>query len=204
MSTKSTIAIVSGSHRINSQSRKVADFIRTSLTETHQSDSTIIDLAESDVPLWDEGVWQNAPRWVSVWDGISKALDRCAGLVIVTPEWGGMVPPALKNFLLLSSRELSHKPALIVSISSGEGGAYPVAELRSFGYKNNRVCYIPDHVILRHVSDLLNDATASADSDIRARARIEYSLRVLLGYSVALEQVRASGLIDLSRYPYGM
>ena len=34
-----------------------------------------------------------------------------------------------KIFLVFNNGELFHKPGLIVSISSGNGGAYPVSEL---------------------------------------------------------------------------
>ena len=53
--------------------------------------------------------------------------------------------------------QLGHKPALIVTVSSADGGAYPVAELRMSSYKNNRICYLPEHVILRNVERILND-----------------------------------------------
>lgn len=41
-----------------------------------------------------------------------------------------MVPAALKNlFLLCTGGEIAHKPALIVAVASGQGGADLVAEL---------------------------------------------------------------------------
>ena len=40
-----------------------------------------------------------------------------------------------KNFFLHCNKgELSHKPALLVSISSGNGGSYPISELRSSNF----------------------------------------------------------------------
>jgi len=49
--------------------------------------------------------------------------------------------------------ELGHKPALIVAVSSGDGGAYPVSELRMSSYKNNRLCYIPEQVALKSMRE---------------------------------------------------
>ena len=73
----------------------------------------------------------------------------------MTPEWNGMATPAIKNFFLyFSSSVLFHKPALIVTVSAGHGGAYPVIELRSSGYKNTKLCYIPEHVIIREAANV--------------------------------------------------
>ena len=69
-----------------------------------------------------------------------------------------MVPAKLKNFLLYCSKdELAHKPALLVSVSAGLGGSYPIAELRISSYKNNRLCYLPENVIIRNIETFLND-----------------------------------------------
>jgi hypothetical protein len=39
---------------------------------------------------------------------------------------------------------------LIIAVSGGAGGgAYPVAELRMSSYKNSRICYLPEHLIVR-------------------------------------------------------
>jgi hypothetical protein len=116
-----------------------------------------------------------------------------------------MVPAGLKNFFLLCDRQvLAHKPALIVSVSAGLGGSYPVAELRMSSYKNTRLCYVPDHVIVRNVSQVLHGETPADEHDAALRKRIEYNARLLLEYAQALQTVRRSGLIDLDTYPFGM
>ena len=127
------IVVVSGSHRIDSQSRRVADFVRSTLGDEFGATASIVDLAEAAIPFWDEGVWRGDAVWSEAWSPIAARLDEATGIVLVVPEWGGMAPPALKNFLLLCAHELAHKPALIVSVSAGDGGTYPVAELRAFG-----------------------------------------------------------------------
>ena len=67
-----------------------------------------------------------------------------------------MVPAGLKNFFLCFGRnELAHKPGLIVGVSSADGGVYPVAELRMSSYKNSRICYIPEQLIVRNVESVL-------------------------------------------------
>jgi len=117
------------------------------------------------------------------------------------------VPSGLKNFFLMWGKgELAHKPALIVTVSSADGGAYPVAELRMSSYKNNRICYIPEQVIVRNVESVLNDDPAEndADADRYFRERIPYALKILREYGLALGQVRGSGVADLALFKNGM
>lgn len=196
--------IVSGSHRSNAQSDRVANYIAEELRAAHD-DAAIVSLANNPLPLWDEGVWGDDPKWKSLWGPISKELRAADALVVVTPEWSGMVPPGLKNFFLLcSSGDVGHKPALIVSISSGVGGSYPVTELRISSYKNTRILYIPEHVIIRNVEDLLHSGAAAGERDESTRSRISYGLKVLREYGSALKLVRESGVIDHKSFPFGM
>ncbi|WP_437957880.1 NAD(P)H-dependent oxidoreductase [Sorangium sp. So ce119] len=201
------LAVISGSHRNGSESGKVSRYVQQQLTASPDVTSTYaLDLADNPLPLWDPEAGQPSEKWERVWSPISAELTASDAFVIVTPEWHGMVPAGLKNFFLLCTRrELAHKPALIVAVSSGTGGAYPIAELRMSSYKNTYLCYIPDQVIVRSVAGLLNDpATPQSQDDERIRARLRYALGVLLQYGKALQQVRASGALDLAKYPFGM
>ena len=111
----------------------------------------------------------------------------------------------LKNFFLLCGADvLAHKPGLIVTVSAGAGGSYPVSELRISSYKNTRLCYIPDHVIVRNVGQMLHGDQPAEEHDEALRGRITYSLRVLVEYAKALQLVRESGVIDLKTFPYGV
>ncbi|WP_437287845.1 NADPH-dependent FMN reductase [Sorangium sp. So ce406] len=201
------LAVISGSHRNGSESGKVSRYVQQQLAASPDVTSTYaLDLADNPLPLWDPEAGQPSEKWERVWSPISAELTASDAFVIVTPEWHGMVPAGLKNFFLLCTRgELAHKPALIVAVSAGAGGAYPIAELRMSSYKNNYLCYIPDHVIVRNVRGLLNDPAApQSPDDERIRERLHYALGLLLQYGKALQQVRASGAIDLRKYPFGM
>lgn len=178
----------------------------------------LLDLGENILPLWDEGVWENDPKWNKVWSPISKQLADCDGFVIISPEYGGMATPALKNFFLLCGKgELTHKPAVIIGISASRGGSYPIAELRMSSYKNTQIVYLQNHIIVREVENILNDNLTPKQNlemenepvkltkdDIYIRGRINYSLQILLEYAKSLEMVRKSGKINLEKYPYGM
>jgi len=202
------ISIISGSHRRESQSEKVARFVRRTLEEKMLCEETwLFSLAGNPLPLWDESIWEADPDWEQRLAPISAELASSDAFVIVSPEWHGQVPAGLKNFFLMWGKgELAHKPALIITVSSADGGAYPVAELRMSSYKNNRICYIPEQVIVRNVESVLNDDPAqnSPDADSYFRERIAYALNVLKEYGMALGQVRASGATDLTAFKNGM
>lgn len=198
------VAIISGSHRKESQSARVASFIAGEVSAASGT-PTVISLSENPLPLWDEGVWSGDAKWQQVWSPISTQLKESDALVIVSPEWAGMAPPGLKNFMLLcSTADVGHKPALIVSVSSGVGGTYPVAELRISSYKNNRLVYIPEHVIIRNVEEMLHGDAPQNDRDEATRARIRYGVRILGEYAKALALVRESGVVDHKGFPFGM
>ncbi len=202
------IAIINGSHRTNAQSLKVSRYLETVLRNEKICDETwLFSLSGNPLPLWDESVWEGSEKWKKLLSPLSAELESSDGLIVVSPEWHGQAPAGLKNFFLLfSALQLGHKPALLVGVSSGPGGAYPIAELRMSSYKNNRICYIPEQLIIRNVESVLNDDPMqnNEEEDRYFRERIPYALRILGEYARALKQVRASGVTDTSVFRNGM
>lgn len=200
------IGIISGSHRSPSQSEKVSRYMQQQLHKMGL-ESWLFTLANNPIPLWDQSVWEDNDNWNNTLAPLKKELNDCDGFVIVSPEWHGQVPAGLKNFFLLFTRfELGHKPAMITTVSSGDGGSYPVAELRMSSYKNNRLCYIPEHLIVRKVETILNENAAENDavSDLYFRERIEWSLGLLQGYATALKSMRETTQIFHDKFANGM
>ncbi len=202
------IMLISGSHRENSQSEKVARYMAQSLLDHQQATATeVFSLAGNPLPLWDEGIWNGDAKWQALLNPLSAKLASSDAFVIIAPEWHGQVPAGLKNFFLLwGAGELAHKPALIVGVSSSDGGAYPVAELRMSSYKNNRICYIPEQLIVRQVETVLNADTSknNAVADQYFRERIVYAGGILSAYATALKGVRESGITQTDVFRNGM
>ncbi len=195
------IALVADSSRRDSQSAKVGRFLRQRLIElglTSSEQSSLLDLGQAPLPLWpsdDKGPWSD----------YQQQLQAADALVVIAPEWNGMAAPAIKNFFLYASKfELAHKPALLVSVSSGIGGAYPISELRASGYKNCRLGYLPEHLIVRHVESVLNEGTAANEDDQRIRNRVDYALDILGKYANALKPVRESIDLNTAAFANGM
>lgn len=200
-------AIIIGSHKKVSQSAKVAKFIEHVLRlQDESSECFLLDLGKDPLPLWDESMWQEGSDIREVWNPVSEELKSADSFVIISPEYGGMVPSSLKNFFLLcDDYELAHKPALIIGVSAGRGGAYPVAELRMSSAKNNFLCYIPEHVVVRDVKNVLNDKSEGSEkADVYLKKRINHALNILAQYAKALKPIRHKDLHDFETYPYGM
>ncbi len=201
------ISIIAGSHRKQSESNKVAKYIEQTFKNNHSLNTFLFSLSNNPLPLFDEDFFnpENA-KWLELWSPVAKEFQSSDAFVVVTPEWHGMVPAGLKNLLLLGSpKEFGHKPALITSVSAGTGGgSYPVVELRTSGYKNNRICFLPEHLIIRDCANVLNSEKPTTQADEIIRSRINFATNLLVEYGKALRQVRESNVIDYKNFPFGM
>jgi NAD(P)H-dependent FMN reductase len=202
--------IVSGSqrHPQNSQSLRIAHYFKKELEgKSYCDEVNLLSMSDKPYPLWDEGIWDGDEAWQTILSPISERLMASDAFVIIAPEYHGMAPSALKNFLMMCNRgELSHKPGLLVGVSSGDGGTYPVAELRMNSSKNNKICYIPEHIIVRNAETVLHDDAGknNEDADRYFRDRIDFALEILKEYAVALKQVRESGVTFNMEFKNGM
>ena len=206
--TTMKISIISGSHRNPSQSEKISRYIETLFkNEFTDVDPFLYLLADNPLPLWDQSIWESDQQWTERLAPLKEQFSNSDAFVIVTPEWHGQVPSGLKNLFLLFSRfEFGHKPAYIVSISSADGGAYPVAELRMSSYKNNRLCYIPEHLIIRNVENVFNENPQdnNQQSDIYYKERLNWGLNILQGYGKALKTMRSETEVSNDKFSNGM
>ena len=185
------LSIISTSHQKNSESKRVADILKKYIYDIDKTiEFYILDMFKSEIPLWTSEKSQNAQFWENSYKKISKELDTSDGFLMVVPEYGGMSAPNSKNFFLLfNNGELFHKPGLIVSVSSGNGGAYPVSELRSSSYKNSHIMWIPENIIIRNVNQFLPGKHGELIPSWMDN-RIKYSLNLLIKYSEYLKPIQ--------------
>ena len=201
------ITLLSSSQRKNSNSLKVSSFLAEEIKKTDASCTCeILDLATLGLPFWDDRMWEAGPNPLKeIWLPISKKLKESDGFIIISPEWNGMSPAALHNlFLYCSDHELTHKPALIASVSAGIGGPYPVSELRMIGYKNTRLCYLPEHLIFRNVVNFLDEEMKEDRRNMMMRTRTKGTLELLLNYTKAFQTIRKNDRFDYKTFPSGM
>ena len=185
------ISIISASHRKNSQSKKISGFLQHYLSNIDSKLNTnMFDLADAGLPLWSPEKKDGKGIWGETWNSISENLNNSDGFVLVVPEYGGMATPVAKNiFLLCGNGELAHKPGLIVSVSSGNGGAYPISELRSSSYKNTHIMWIPENIIIRNVEEF-NPGAHGKNIPEWLDNRIDYVLKLLLTYASNMKPIR--------------
>ena len=150
----------------------------------------MFDLADAGLPLWSPEKKDGKGVWGETWNSISENLNNSDGFVLVVPEYGGMATPAAKNiFLLCGNGELAHKPGLIVSVSSGNGGAYPISEMRSSSYKNTHIMWIPENIIIRNVEEFHPGAHGKNIPEWLDN-RIDYVLKLFLTYALNMKPIR--------------
>lgn len=200
------LVIVSGSQRKDSQSAKVAQYLMQQIQPSHTVKH--IELCQYQLPFWD-GDPESKTTDGNRWPFISQQVKRADALILITPEWGGMASPLMKNFLLMcDNQDTAHKPALLVSVVSGISGAYPIAELRMNALKNNKLVATPDHLIIRNVEQVLNTEQAVDEPETQLRERIDYCLYMLAQYSEALTVIRSNHqdkpYPKQQEYSYGM
>jgi NAD(P)H-dependent FMN reductase len=196
------LVLLAGSSQPSSQSAKVAAYLQRRLLQLGHcaaADLSLIDLGASPLPLWP------AEDQAGAWADSAALLREADGLVLVSPEWHGMASPALKNFFVYAGRrELGHKPGLLVGVSAGGGGAYPLSELRASSYQNCRLCYGPEQLIVRQVDTVLNGDAAADEADARIRARADWALQVLVHYAQAMRPLRTAIQFDSPAFANGM
>ena len=197
------ISIISASHRIGSQSKKISDMLHNNLLNNKSGlEIYFLDLAEASLQLWSPDKKNGKGVWGEIWSSISDKLLQSDGFIFVVPEYGGMATPAAKNFFLLCGNgELSHKPGLIVSVSSGNGGSYPITEMRSSSYKNTHIMWIPENIIIRNVEEF-NPENHGENIPEWLDQRIDYVLELLLAYTSNMKPLRK--LINRKDFGNGM
>ena len=195
------ISIISTSHRKNSQSARVGNIIKNYISGIdHNVNCLCIDMFELKIPLWpanknDQFINNNIQK-------ISLNLKSSDGFIFIVPEYGGMATPNSKNFFLIfNNGELFHKPALLVSVSSGNGGSYPISELRSSSYKNSHITWIPENIIIRNVEQFMPENHGELIPEW-IDDRIVYSLNLLIEYARCLKPIQK--VINKKEYGNGM
>jgi NAD(P)H-dependent FMN reductase len=208
--SKSNILIISGSHRPSGNSGRVSRHVEKEL-KARGHGTHIIDLSQTVLPQWDEGMWGVKPldeKWGKLWAPLAAEFEKADGLVIIAPEYHGNVPSGLKNLILMLGNGplAAHKPALLIGVSSSTGGAYPISELRMNGSKNNRMLFLPEHLIIRNAGEMFLDTPKPEhkSADDYTRERLSWTLQLLEDYLEPMKAVRAAGHTMNAKFPNGM
>jgi NAD(P)H-dependent FMN reductase len=110
-------------------SHRVALYFQNYISENKLGTSEILDLKEYNFPLFDERLkFQKDPLQSAV--GFAERFKKADGIILVTPEYNGGYPAAVKNAIDLLTDEWHRKPIAIATVSSGDfGGAQVITSL---------------------------------------------------------------------------
>lgn len=207
------VLIISSSHRGNSQSINVAKYLQTNiLNQMLETDSSILDLSLFPLLLEHYGVENSTPQLLAEnKEIILGQLYACDAVIIIAPEWGGMIPPALVNLLLLTANgsanglPLGHKPAFTVGISASSGGSNPISLLKGYAAKNSHLTWLPLHAIIQNVeSFLMCEWDPEIDSRFnQVQSRLLVGLKSLIIYAKQLAGVRDELVLLSKTHPFG-
>ena len=122
MSQPRTVAVVVGSLRKDSVTRKVARAIEALAPKS----LTFVEVPIGDLPLYDQDAEASPPAAYVTFRNRIKAADA---VLFATPEYNRSVPGGLKNAIDVGSRPYGQsawngKPAAVVSVSPGAIGAF--------------------------------------------------------------------------------
>jgi NAD(P)H-dependent FMN reductase len=127
------IAIISASIRIGRASHRVAMYLESYIKESGLGTAEILDLDEFNFPLFRERLKFLKDPGEDVLKFASK-VTVADGVIVVTPEYNGGYPAALKNVIDLLYPEWKRKPIGIATASAGSFGGSQVGPALAFTF----------------------------------------------------------------------
>ena len=115
------IPIILGTARQGRQSEHVARFVFEQTKKRTDVETELIDVGKLPMRLDDAGEQMKDPTF-------SATIERCDGLIIVTPEYNHGYPGLLKHALDMNLEEYIHKAVGICGVSAGQFGGARVIE----------------------------------------------------------------------------
>ena len=117
------LPVLLGTVRQGRESDKAARLVFEQTANRPDVETELIDLRNLPMRLDDAGEQMKDP-------GFSLLMDRCDGLIIVTPEYNHSFPGLLKHALDMNLKEYIHKAVGICGVSAGPfGGARVIEQL---------------------------------------------------------------------------
>ena len=119
------IVIVSASVRTGRKSHRIALYFKNYILENKLAEVEIIDLNEYQFPVFNERL-RFMPNPTPQVLEFAEKIKNADGVIIVTPEYNGGYPAALKNVVDLLYAEWRRKPIAISTVSDGIFGGTQV------------------------------------------------------------------------------
>src|SRR4029077_8646544 len=115
------IALILGTARQGRESEHVARFVLEQTKKRAGVDAVVIHERNPPMRLADAGEQMKDAAF-------SATVERCDGLILVTPEYNHGYPGLLKHALNMNLKEYIHKAVVICGVSAGPFGGARVIE----------------------------------------------------------------------------
>lgn len=166
----SNIIIISSSVRIGRNSDRVALYFKKYIEENKLATAEIADLNAYQFPIFNERLkYQKNPSAETL--AFAEKIKSADGVLIVTPEYNGGYPAALKNVVDLLYDEWFRKPTAIATVSGGGFGGTQVITSLQFSLWKMRAWTVPAMFPVPKVQEAFDEqgnATDKAATDKRA------------------------------------
>lgn len=168
------IAIISASVRTGRNSHRVVLYFKKYIEDNKLASVEILDLHAYQFPLFEERLRFQKDPPSNVLEFAEK-IKLADGVLIVTPEYNGGYPAALKNVVDLLYDEWRRKPIAISTVSDGIFGGTQVITSIQFSLWKIRAWTVPAMFPVPKVKESFDDngnATDKTGTDKRAQAFI--------------------------------
>ena len=163
-------AVISGTNRPGSNTRKVASAVRSCLQEAVGDEAVrLVDLQQLPAEIYDPASYATKP---DAFAPFQETIESAAGIVTVVPEYNGSFPGALKYFIdMLRFPDSMHGvPVAFVGVAAGRWGAIRAVEQLQMVYQYRLAKLFPQRVFIPTVHEVVNDEGVS-DDEIAGRLK---------------------------------
>ncbi len=136
------IAILSASVRTGRKSHRTALFLQRFIQDRQFGEVDLVDLSSYDFPVFHERLKNLDPKPPAALE-FAQRVTGADGVIIVTPEYNGGYPAALKNVVDLLYDEWHRKPVAICTNSDGSFGGMQVITSLQFSLWKIRAWTVP-------------------------------------------------------------
>jgi chromate reductase, NAD(P)H dehydrogenase (quinone) len=189
--------IIVGTDRVGSNSKRIADVIQ-GLYKSAGEDVEIIELMNVMKGL------VASPQYGNVTHPVLKAatdkVESSDGLIIITPEYNGSFPGALKYFIdhLRYPQAFEARPICFVGIGGMFGGLRPVEHLQQvFGYRNAYV--FPERIFVMNVWNQFKQTEQNPEGRFQDQLILGLMKKQAQDFSIFVDALKTAGLHALVR-----
>lgn len=180
------ILIISSSIRTGRKSDRVALYLMHQINSRNDATATIIDLHEYNLPLFHER-FSNLPSPPENVIRLADGIESSHSIILVTPEYNGGYPAALKNMIDVFFKEWKRKPVAFATVSAGPFAGMNVITSIQFVMWKLGACTIPAMFPVPNVEQTFDENGLAYDAE-KTNKRAEAFIDEIIWYGEAIQQ----------------